>query len=266
MASFKRILQITDTHLFAKPTERLLGINTYQSLSMVVKDALITPDPAPDMILLTGDLAQDESQQAYQNLVKLMAPFNMPVAWLPGNHDAPNIMPTVLNQQHFISDKVIPMGEWLMILLDSHWHGNVPGLLSNIELEFLENTINQQSHAHILVTLHHQVIPVGSHWLDKLKLSNDNAFLKILDKHQSRVRAVLSGHVHQENEQLHNNILFMTTPSSCFQFSPNSPTYTIGLEESPGYRIIDLHPDGRLDTQVVRVKIDEQPDPNSHGY
>lgn len=266
MPSSKRILQLTDTHLFADTSKKLLGINTYNSLATVLKDALNSPAPAPDLFMLTGDLAQDVSEQAYQHLMQQLLPCQCPIAWLPGNHDAPTIMPNILNQKHFISDKVIPMDEWLVIMLNSHWPENVPGLLDDKELVFLEDTINHEPHAHILVVLHHQVIPVGSHWLDQLKLSNNNALLKILDRHQNRVRAVVSGHVHLASEQLHDNILFMTSPSTCFQFKPNSTEFALDLDQSPGYRIIDLHPDGRLDTQVVRVTIEDKPNVDCSGY
>ncbi|MDU7768119.1 MAG: metallophosphoesterase, partial [Serratia marcescens] len=56
-----RILQITDTHLFAGEHETLLGINTYRSYHAVL-DAIQAQRRDVDLIVATGDLAQDHSQ------------------------------------------------------------------------------------------------------------------------------------------------------------------------------------------------------------
>ena len=60
-----RILQITDTHLFAGKHESLLGVNTWSSYKAVL-DAIIAQHRDYDLIIATGDLAQDHSIEAYQ--------------------------------------------------------------------------------------------------------------------------------------------------------------------------------------------------------
>lgn len=55
-----RILQITDTHLFAGEHETLLGVNTSRSYRAVL-DAIIAEQHPFDLIVATGDLAQDHS-------------------------------------------------------------------------------------------------------------------------------------------------------------------------------------------------------------
>ncbi|WP_204329604.1 metallophosphoesterase, partial [Proteus mirabilis] len=55
-----RILQITDTHLFAEKHETLLGINTWESYHAVL-DAIHASQRECDLIVATGDLAQDHS-------------------------------------------------------------------------------------------------------------------------------------------------------------------------------------------------------------
>ena len=61
-----RILQITDTHLFAEKHETLLGVNTWDSYQSVL-DAIHAESPEYDLIVATGDLAQDQSAAAYQH-------------------------------------------------------------------------------------------------------------------------------------------------------------------------------------------------------
>lgn len=58
-----RILQITDTHLFAGETDTLLGINTLHSYHAVL-DAIVKQQLPADLIVATGDLVQDQSTRA----------------------------------------------------------------------------------------------------------------------------------------------------------------------------------------------------------
>ena len=44
----------------------------------------------------------------------------------------------------------------------------------------------------------------------------------------------------------------MATPSTCIQFHPNNDDFTID-NEKPGYRWLDLMPDGEIKTGVERV-------------
>ncbi|CEJ67449.1 3',5'-cyclic-nucleotide phosphodiesterase [Citrobacter pasteurii] len=81
-----RILQITDTHLFAEKHETLLGVNTWDSYQSVL-DAIHAESPEYDLIVATGDLAQDQSAAAYQHFAEGIASFRAPCVWLPGNHD-----------------------------------------------------------------------------------------------------------------------------------------------------------------------------------
>ncbi|GAB7258699.1 hypothetical protein DaDZ19_03640 [Dickeya ananatis] len=59
-----RILQITDTHLFADAQGTLLGVNTYRSYQAVL-NAIAAQQMNVDLITATGDLAQDHTQDAY---------------------------------------------------------------------------------------------------------------------------------------------------------------------------------------------------------
>ena len=61
-----RILQLSDTHLMAESGGRLVGIDTDQSLAAVCR--LIAKQERVDALLITGDLAGDESEKAYERL------------------------------------------------------------------------------------------------------------------------------------------------------------------------------------------------------
>ncbi|EFL5781772.1 hypothetical protein AAS15_002647 [Escherichia coli] len=101
-----RILQITDTHLFAQKHEALLGVNTWESYQAVL-EAIRPHQHEFDLIVATGDLAQDQSSAAYQHFAEGIASFRAPCVWLPGNHDFQPAMYSAL-QDAGISPAVRP--------------------------------------------------------------------------------------------------------------------------------------------------------------
>ena len=80
-----RILQITDTHLFAENMKRC-WVSIPESYQAVL-DAIHASQRECDLIVATGDLAQDHSAAAYQHFAEGIASFAAPCVWLPGNHD-----------------------------------------------------------------------------------------------------------------------------------------------------------------------------------
>ena len=61
-----QIIQLTDTHLYGVPHGTLLKMNTQDSLQHVI-DMASANEERVDLILATGDIAQDASVPAYQN-------------------------------------------------------------------------------------------------------------------------------------------------------------------------------------------------------
>jgi Icc protein len=247
-----KILQFTDTHLFAGEDGRLVGVATYASLRNVI-DLALAERGKPDLILLTGDLSQDETPESYERLRELIGTIGSPAYCLPGNHDTPALMTEVLAVQGSAirNDCSFVCNNWQVILLSSHWPGHVEGLLNESELERLEDALALPSYEHALVCLHHNPVSVNCAWMDKISLTNPEALFSILDA-ESRVRALLWGHVHQEFEGERRGIKLMSTPSTCVQFQPGGANFAVD-DRPPGYRWLELHSDGTIGTAVGRL-------------
>ena len=67
------------------------------------------------------------------------------------------------------------------------------------------------------------------------------------------MRAVIWGHVHQTFDQLRKGVRLLSTPSTCVQFLPNSEEFAVDMIP-PGYRWLELYPDGTFETDVVRLQ------------
>lgn len=129
-----RILQITDTHLFAEKHETLLGVNTWESYQAVL-EAIRAQQYEYDLIVATGDLAQDQSAAAYQHFAEGIASFRAPCVWLPGNHDFQPAMYSALQEAGISPAKRVLIGEqWQILLLDSQVFGVPHGELSELSV------------------------------------------------------------------------------------------------------------------------------------
>ena len=243
-----RLLHISDPHLHADPAARMRGVATDATLRAVLDHAAASAVP-PVAVLATGDLVQDETRAGYRRFRNLLAPLGLPVLCVPGNHDAPELMAEELATPPFQVGGSADFGPWRVIALSTWTAQDDGGRLADAELARLGAALADPAPAHLLVALHHHPVPMGSQWLDGVALRNADALFALVDGHP-RVRALLWGHVHQASDRLRGGLRLLSTPSTCAQFRPGSASFAID-ERPPGYRWLDLRPDGRLDTEVV---------------
>ncbi len=246
-----RVIQITDTHLFAAEDGCLLSVNTADSFLSVV-EAARAQSFAFDAILATGDISQDHSNESYRRFVEGIAPLKRPCFWLPGNHDDKSGMGSVLSD-HLVSqpDHLLLGENWYVIFLDSQILGVPHGRLNEDQLALLENKLSLYPGRHALVLLHHNPLPVGSAWLDQHCLKERDRFWEVIARHNN-VRGVVCGHVHQDSQSEYQGVQVLTTPSTCIQFKPDSDEFALD-PKSPGWREIELYADGRIETRVKRL-------------
>lgn len=256
------IAQITDTHLFAESQETLLGVPTAESLSAVIEQ-IQTFNPQPDRLLLTGDLSQDETLASYQQLYRTIQPLNIPTYWVPGNHDEPELMETVLTTPPIYGDKSFQCGGWQFLLLNSRVAGKVSGHLSQESLSWLDAQL-QQTNLPTLVALHHPPFVVNANWLDQSRLQNSEQLFKVLD-HYPQVQLVLFGHIHQDFRRDRAGVTYLASPSSSVQFKPHCDQFTLD-EIEPGFRLLWLYPDGTFETNVKRTAFHYTLDLAATGY
>ena len=258
------IAQITDIHLFADFHQDLLGMPTTDSFQALLKH-LSGLSPRPDLLLLTGDLSQDGTPRSYDHLQALLTPLGIPVYWLPGNHDAElEEMEQSLTHPLFFPDRSFGAGGWRFVLLDSQEIGCVHGSLSSQELNRLDRDLSQHSEQPTIVALHHPPFEMHSDWLDASTLQNPEALFEVLDRY-AQVKLVLFGHIHQEFYRQRCGVTYLGTPSTCIQFEPRSRDFSIDSQK-PGFRLLDLHPNGVWNTQVKRIAYSHQLDLAAVGY
>ena len=243
-----RFIQFTDLHLCASPEARLKDVNTDASFSAVVAAALSAA--RPDALLLTGDLTQDGSAEAYERLAGRLIPHALPAWCIPGNHDQPDALRAGLAGPLFRHDRLADFGPWRLLFLNTHDGDRGGGRLGDTELAAVREVLAEPGPEHVLIVLHHHPVRIGS-WLDdSAALDDADAFWDAVGE-SPRLRGALFGHVHQEVDTRRGAVRVLGTPSTCFQFVPGDD-FAVDTRP-PGYRRLQLHPDGRIESAVVWV-------------
>jgi len=257
-----KLVQITDSHLGINHGDPLLSMNPDESLVDVL-NLINTQQAEIDLILATGDIANDSSLSAYQRFYTTVSDHLLaPMVWLPGNHDDHDMMEAILpDSKH----QLIVFESWAILLLDSHVPGEIHGNFSQSELDFLAQSLSSHLDKYVLISFHHQPVPIGSQWMDRYIVQNAHSFWEVISPY-SNVKGVLWGHVHQEFSESHNDVHLLSTPSTCIQFAPNQDDFMVE-DTMPGYRWLELHDDGSIKTGVERVVTkDYGIDFESRGY
>ena len=235
---------LSDLHLTASPAVRFRGVDTHASLERVLEAVAATP---PDVVLLTGDLSHDGSEQSYRALASLLAPLGRPWYALAGNHDEPAELMRIFGPERLLDDLVA--GRWRLRGLTSAVPGRLEGRLGTRDRQRLIEDL-AHSDQDWIVAFHHHPIATGSGWIDGSMLEGAEEFLELCAA-SGRVRAVLYGHIHDARDVRRGPLALYATPSTCLAFPhPSSGLDDLRPPTPVGWRRILLHPDGHHETEV----------------
>jgi 3',5'-cyclic-AMP phosphodiesterase len=244
------LLQITDLHILPRPDQTLLGIDTEYYFHAVLEHAF-AENHHFDLILVTGDLAQDPCPASYQRILNSLETYNTPCICLPGNHDDYKLMQEILNTSLVSCRKQVVLKNWQLIFLNSQIPDAPGGYLSNQELLFLEDCLSSKPDCFALIAVHHHCLKTDSVWMDTMMIENSQQLWTTINKHP-QTKAIITGHIHQVMDISPASVRVLGTPSTCFQFNLESKTFSVETT-APGYRLIKLYTDGRLESDIIRL-------------
>jgi 3',5'-cyclic AMP phosphodiesterase CpdA len=194
------IAQISDLHI--KPPGMLAygKVDTAAALAHCVA-ALNRFAPRPDLVVISGDLADTPRQDEYDHLATLLAPLAIPFIAVPGNHDDRALVRAALPDQPYASadgplNLARQVGELDLLLLDSTVPGTNDGMLDAATLAWLAAALATSATRPALLFLHHPPFVTGITHMDVQNLRNA-ADLDALVRRHPRVRLVAAGHVHR---------------------------------------------------------------------
>ena len=241
------LVQITDTHISTDIDEKFEGIDTTASLGRVI-DKINALDTVPDAILLTGDLVHHADEAGYRKLLRQLFELKAPVFCLPGNHDDPVLMQTVLNNKNVSTEKSLDFNQWIVVMLNTWMPNSHSGRLPRTELTYLEQVLGDNADKSILVCLHHPPVKIGSPWMDAMMLENPESLFDIVDT-KKQVRGILWGHIHQAFYLERGDIKLLGSPSTCVQFKPDTRQF---MKDTlpPAFRLLTLRSTGEIESRI----------------
>lgn len=210
------LAQLSDPHVTDRGELHIGGIDTAGFLRAAVAH-VIELDPAPDLVLVTGDLVTSGRVGEYEHLAELLAPLPIPVHLMPGNHDhAPTLQaafPGLVHDRDGRADGVIE-GDLRVVTLDSSRFPAPGGDLSADQLEWLDATL-AASDAPAVVAVHHPPFATGMRFMDGMALaaSASAGLAEVIGGHP-QVERVLCGHLHRTIVRRFAGTIALTCPST----------------------------------------------------
>ncbi len=254
-----RILQLSDPHLLADPAGRCHGRPALDLLRHGLQEALGQLEAlgeAPDLLLISGDLCDDETWGGYARLADLLQEIPLPVALLAGNHDQPTLLRAALGRRAVIAPALVRCGQGWLLLLDSHRGGDTAGELGPLQLDWLQRRLAAEVPAvgqPLLVAVHHPPVPIGDPAMDAIRLRDGDALLDRL-RPVPGLRGLVFGHVHQHwHGPLPGRpeVPLLGCPSTLRSFGPVQPC-PLGRPADPGGRWLHIGGDGVLRQRLLR--------------
>jgi 3',5'-cyclic AMP phosphodiesterase CpdA len=194
------IAQLSDLHFLRE------GILAFGKLDMHAHTARCVQavkalDPAPDAVLITGDLTHDGDLETYQDLAEMLSELDQSVFPIPGNHDDRALIRAVFPEIQALSPSgpvcyAIDQGPLRLIALDSAVDGKPYGELGETQRAWLSRTLNADKDRPVLVMLHHPPFKTGIGHMDWSMLRDADSLAEIIGEH-GHVERVLCGHAHR---------------------------------------------------------------------
>ncbi len=194
------IAQISDLHIKSPGSLAYGRVDTAAALQRCVA-ALNEFAPQPDLVVISGDLADTPTAEEYEYLKRLLAPLKLPFVAIPGNHDSRELMRAAFPLVPYASasgplNQRIEVQGLDLVLLDSSVHGKPHGELDAATLQWLEATLLSSPERPALLFLHHPPFKAGIWHMDHQNLRNADELGDIVRRHP-RVQRIATGHAHR---------------------------------------------------------------------
>src|SRR3954451_15226021 len=183
------VAHVSDTHVGSDvrdPASRMAS----------VMDHLLAMSPRPDVLLVTGDVADHGLPQEYAGARAWLDRWPGAVAVCPGNHD---VRDAFVDGLRMPARSVLDAAGFRFLMLDSlidavDGERVDEGRLGDDQLRWLDRELGASETA-TFVCLHHPPTTIGLEQMDRIRLVDGDALAAVLD-HHPHVVAVLVGHAH----------------------------------------------------------------------
>ena len=253
------IAQISDLHIKTGGKLAYGIVDTARMLSDCVT-SIMSLNPLPDVVIITGDTVDCGHKSEYDLLKELLSPLGMPLYFVVGNHDERNAIRETFSGPGFeyfekcdeFVQYAADLGGIRLIALDTVVPREGRGELCSKRLAWLDERLGEDN-SPTLVAMHHPPFKTGIAHMDLVGLEGSQALEAIIARH-SHVERVICGHIHRSIQCRFGNTFASTCPSPAHQVAldlrDDGPDCFV--MEPPGYQL-HLWRDGRLVSHTCAV-------------
>lgn len=253
------IAQISDMHVKHAGKLAYGRVDTLPMLAQAVAH-LNRLDPAPDVVLLTGDLVDEGSDGEYARLRQALAPLKQKLYVIPGNHDERSAL-----RRAFADHAYLPRdGAYLHYVVDEHAvrligldtliPGKVGGAMDAARCAWLDARLAEAPDRPTLIFMHHPPFTMGIDHLDRFQLEGADRLGAVVQRHP-QVERIVCGHAHRSVALRWYGTTISVCPSTAHQFTldlrPAAPA--IWSFEPPGFQLHHWRPGTGLLTHTVQI-------------
>ena len=190
------IAQITDLHLDARKAE---GCENTQQFRKVIRN-IQEMSRRPDMLIVTGDLAENGGPASYKALKTELSNFDLPIYFAMGNHDDRTAFAACFPASQF-NDGFLQysfhQGPLRIIVIDSSEPGRHGGSFCVRRANWLEAELAKAPHTPTLIAMHHPPTDTGIPWITTSETAPwAQRFRAIIGAHDNIVH-IMCGHIHR---------------------------------------------------------------------
>jgi 3',5'-cyclic AMP phosphodiesterase CpdA len=253
------VAQISDTHI-GSPVEEPVGANL-DRLDRTL-DHLCAMARRPDLLLVTGDLADQDDETPYRLLKERLERCAIPFHVAIGNHDFRGPACAVFGggDGDFLH-YVVETGPLRLIVLDTVEEGRHGGAFCEVRASWLRERLAEAPERPTLIALHHPPIDTGVGWLTTSPAEPWLARLDAALSGSRQVIALVCGHVHRTISANRNGVPIHVCPGVAppitLDLAPINPEVPderpLVVDGPPGYAL-HLWRGGRLISHVDFVQ------------
>jgi 3',5'-cyclic AMP phosphodiesterase CpdA len=218
------LAQISDTHVRADDG----GAAARQLLQAMAQ----AQKYGADVILLTGDLVNDERDEEYEVLARTIAKPPAPLYLLPGNHDDRSRMRSAFPAHEYLPRSgplsfVIDEFPFRIVCVDDIVPGETHGMLTRGGADWLDAALRAAPDRQTIVALHHPPFVTHDLLFDNIGLLDADLFASVVAQHR-QVSRIICGH--------HHRVALGQVAHAPVIIAP-STSWTYGLAMLPGQEI-----------------------------
>ncbi|MEZ5959129.1 MAG: metallophosphoesterase [Hyphomonadaceae bacterium] len=240
-----RLAQISDTHVRADD-----GGKAASQLKRAIAQA---KDYGADVILLTGDLVNDEREDEYAVFRDAIANPPAPLYVMTGNHDERALIRRMLPEHRYLTRDgamhfTIEDFPIRIVALDDLVPGETHGLLRRSGAEWLESALSAERGKPTIVALHHPPFLTHDLLFDKIGLLDAEEFANVIARHRQVLR-VICGHHHRAAVGQVAHAPVIVAPSSSWTYGlavDEGQQIAPKTAEQPGWMLHAWTPSGGL--------------------